>query len=106
MLNKHSKKAEISLQMIILAILGLVTLVILIFVFKDQIGNVSQKYFGIVNQTEAESKGDICETMFGGRRCQTSCDEPGSDKPYIYDLGTGYKDCKAGEKCCASESGT
>lgn len=105
MLNKHAKKGEISLQMIILAILGLVTLIILIFVFKDQIGNVSQKYFGIINQTEAESKGDICETMFGGRRCQTSCDEPDSGKPYIYDLGTGYKDCK-GQKCCASESGT
>ena len=101
MKHKSHKKAQISMQMIIMAILGLIVLIILIFVFKDQIGRVSKTYFGITEQTEAEAKGEICQSMFGGKRCMTSCQDP-----YKYDLGKDFSDCKKkGMTCCATEDG-
>lgn len=100
---RKNKKGEISLQMIILAILGLVALIILIFVFKDQIGRVSKTYFGITEQVEAESKGEVCESLFGGKKCMAACDET-----YKHNLGTDFSDCKAMQGkpiCCASDAG-
>lgn len=105
-----SKKGiELTMQTIIVAVLMLIVLVVLIMVFRGQIGKSSQRYFAIGNQSEQELQAtDKCMTLFGNRRCLNECPVeeikvPGGESRYVVWTpvpagAKGWSDCKA--TCC------
>ena len=88
------KGVELSIQAIIVLVLGLIVLVILIIVIRGQIGKGTLKYTNITAEAEKEFKGDRCTGFLLPRICADSC-----PKGYEIDLGTGFKDCKL-KHCC------
>ena len=90
------KGGEMSIQAIIMIVLGLVVLVILIIVFRGQIGKGTLKYQNLSEEAFQEAKGKVCEGFLLGRECMpTSC-----STGYRKALGKGWTDCNQGEVCC------
>jgi len=86
------KKAQgLSLQVIIIAALSLVVLVILIIIFRQQIGTGAKRYTDIGQSAEDEVKGEKCISFITARQCST--DAPSEDFGWI---DVGKKDCKTG----------
>lgn len=87
---------ELSINTIIVIVLGLLVLVILIFILQKYIHEGTQKYFNLSEEAEKQIRADdVCEKMFSGRVCLPSCNN-------TVDLGAEWKDCKlkAGTRCC------
>ena len=61
------KKAEISMQMIVFAIIALLVLVVVIFVFRDQIGRVATSFTGIGSEAGCEAQ--IATSGLFGKKC-------------------------------------
>ena len=103
------KKRAVSLSMntIVIAGLALLILVILILVFRGQIGKTTQSYLDIGKQASEEAKvTDKCETLLGNRVCvQSNCPPSqvvGKQTVSYYKLAEpqkGWSDCK-GKVCC------
>ncbi|MBD3319245.1 hypothetical protein GF342_05030 [Candidatus Woesearchaeota archaeon] len=83
------------------AILALLVLVILAFIFRDQIG----KAFGFIDTVGNESagglSGDKCEVFGTQRQCADSCSDlrQGSIR-YVRVPGSNFDDCTQGQVCC------
>ncbi len=74
-------KKGIAMQTLVMAILALVVLVILIFVFRDQIGKSMEKYTKIADESERAVEGDTCGALFSNTRCVSddNCENLGDD---------------------------
>ncbi|MBS3135417.1 hypothetical protein J4401_00475 [Candidatus Woesearchaeota archaeon] len=95
------KKGDLSINMIIMIVLGLIVLIILIAVFKEQITKGAEAFLGIGKDAKDGAEGKKCMTFAATRKCVSSgnppkCDEgwreypPGQDK---------FTDCTRGI-CC------
>ena len=62
------KKADLSIQLIIVAIIALIVLAVVVLIFFDQIKNVAKGF------TKTREDSQICRTDFlGGQKCDKSC---------------------------------
>ncbi|TKJ17376.1 hypothetical protein CEE44_02475 [Candidatus Woesearchaeota archaeon B3_Woes] len=94
-------KKGIAMQTLVMAILSLVVLVILIFVFRTQIGNTMEKYTNIADESEKAVKGDTCGALFSDTRCIS-----GSDCSVLGDSWTTESSLKCVNKdkiCCKEQ---
>jgi hypothetical protein len=64
-----SKKADISVNTIVMAALALMVLIILLFIFRNQISNVAGGFTSVGNNAKAGAEGTNCLSMLGGRAC-------------------------------------
>ncbi|MBS3166647.1 hypothetical protein J4403_00380 [Candidatus Woesearchaeota archaeon] len=53
MLIKSSKKGELSLETVIIAIIALIVLITVILIFSKQISNAASSLFGVADQTNS-----------------------------------------------------
>lgn len=83
------KRAELSMQIVVIAIIALLVLVVMIFVFRDQIGNITKGYKKAGDQANT----DICVSFLSGGSRQCSSDLPGDDWVKVDDPKDGWKDC-------------
>lgn len=85
---------------IVIAALALLILVILILVFRSQIGKTSQSYIDIGEQASKEAGGaNKCQSLLSSNACY-----PGPNCPSKYVLipepAKKWSDCGKGEVCC------
>lgn len=91
----NKKGAEFAIGTIVMMVLGLVVLVILILVFRQQITKSSQGYTDLGQQALS---GENCKTQT--QSCMT-LNECGDKKGrQITSVFGGWKDCKEGQICC------
>ncbi len=72
------------MQTLVMAILALVVLVILIFIFRTQIGNTMEKYTKIADESEKAIEGEICGAWLSDTKCI-------SDKECSKELGDDWQ---------------
>lgn len=70
-----SKKADMSINTIVAAALAIFLLLVLMFVFKNQIGNLAGGFFSAGNSAKAGINGTTCQTLIGGRVCNENIDK-------------------------------
>jgi hypothetical protein len=70
-----AKKAEMSINAIVAAALALIVLVILLFIFKNQIGNIAGGFTSAGNNAKGGISGTTCKTLLGDRICENQCDD-------------------------------
>jgi len=92
------KKSEMSMNVVIMAVLGLVVLIVLILVFNDQIRGAAAKYFNIGQNAGEGAEGKRCVTLISSasRKCIATCEEGWTE---ISPSDKEWKDCKSA-KCC------
>ena len=100
--KKHfmKKKGMLSLQMVVVAALALIVLVVLAFVFRDNITRTAKSFFKIGEDAEAAARGTKCVTFLtaGTHKCAPSCEKGWHE---IYPSGGEWTDCKeTNTKCC------
>ena len=98
------RAVQLSTQTMILIILGLIVLVVLIFLFKGQIGKGAKQYFDIGEQAAGEADVEKCSSgLIIDRQCAKSCSDLEKDSIYFYHA-IGKRDCEktqgAGYICC------
>ncbi|MFC1691540.1 hypothetical protein ACFL0W_05160 [Nanoarchaeota archaeon] len=93
MIKPIQKKADISLNMIIIAVIALVVLIVILVIFSGK--------FNIFGKSVTDESGKYssnnCVLPGSGRTCKTGCD-PFNERLINPPLG-GWKDCKSGD-CC------
>ncbi len=96
-------KKGIAMQTLVMAILALVVLVILIFVFRDQIGKSMEKYTKIADESEKAIEGEICGAWLSDTKCisngKTCSEELGED----WKLESSLKCVDTAKICCEKE---
>jgi len=99
------KRAQgLPINTIVIAALGLLVLVILAFVIRNQIAQGTKKYTEIGK--EAEIKADKCASIILNRACnENACDEKKGQRQ-VYSPAGEWADCKAANKqyCCEGTS--
>ncbi|MBU0461864.1 MAG: hypothetical protein KJ574_04735 [Nanoarchaeota archaeon] len=87
-----SKKAEMSLNVIIVAVLALVILIILILIFTGK----AKVFTNQTSETEQQYSASRCEGPASPAKCRTSteCDDERG-------ISMGEKDCGSGKVCCS-----
>ena len=63
------KKADMSIQTIVIAVLALTVLLILIFIFKNQTGKANTGFNYASNDAIGGIQGTKCQTMFSDTKC-------------------------------------
>ena len=67
------KKADLSINMVVMAALAIIVLLILIFVFKGQINGASNSFFDISKWAHGSARGEVCKSIASsGRVCASS----------------------------------
>jgi len=89
------KGVELGIQTVVVAALGLIVLVILIIVIRQQIGAGAQRYTDISKEAEKQII-DRCEGFLSARTCEASC----GDKTTVPAPSKGWQDCTQGQVCC------
>ncbi|MBW2979883.1 hypothetical protein KY360_00520 [Candidatus Woesearchaeota archaeon] len=91
------KKGMLSLQMVVVAVLALIVLVVLSFVFRDNITRTAKEFFRIGEDAGEAARGTKCVTFLtaGTRKCVDPCPE---DWREVYPVGEKWTDCD--KKCC------
>jgi len=94
------KKGQgLPINTIIIAALGMLVLIILAFVIRNQIAQGTKKYTEIGK--EAEIKVDKCGSVILNRACSIGCD-PAKTRE-VYSPAGAWDDCKdKGGHCCES----
>lgn len=93
----NKKGVQLSIQTMILIVLGLIVLVLLIWIIRGQISKGGSQYFNISETAAGEAKMDKCKSGFFTRRqCAGSC---GSIVDDYFWHNIGKLDCKTGT-CC------
>lgn len=64
-----SRKADMSIQTVVVAALAMIVLIILIVIFKTQIGNLAGGFTSTGNSAKSGLAGKTCQTLIGGRVC-------------------------------------
>jgi len=88
-----NRKAQgLSMRTIVLAIIALLVLVVIIFIFSGQIGEVSKGF------SDARDSSNLCRTDFlGGQKCikeDTNCPKNWEEHSSAKCEDSGYKCCK------------
>lgn len=93
------KKANISTETIIYAVIALTVLILLLIIFRTQIGKSAGGIGSVSDEANKGLKGENCKTLFGDRIC-------GLNEPNGYTCNIvpnkpsgGWKDCP-GAECC------
>ena len=90
-------KRGIAMQTLVIAILSLIVLIILIFVFKGQIGSLMGQYTSVANRSETTAAGDMCGGLFTSTKCvDGAC-------PEGYEIDSSLK-CDPDTKSCCKKS--
>ena len=91
------KKGDLSIQTIIVAILGLLVLIVLAFIFRDQITKAASNYFSIGKDATDSAQGNKCVSILtaGNHKCADKCD----GEWHELNTATKWTDCKE-RKCC------
>ena len=91
------KKADLSLNTVVMAILALVVMIVLILVFREQIGSAAQRYFNIGDEAEETALGKKCQSFLSPSTRQ--CGDTRPDELYEWrNLGS-TEDCLAPSVC-------
>jgi len=94
------KKGDIAIGTVISVVLGLVVLVIIILVVRQQVTKGASKYSEIGEQ--ATIKQDTCTSFIMGRVCSNNaCDINKGYKEKFPPTGE-WTDCGSGKHCCES----
>jgi hypothetical protein len=95
------KRGAISMEMIVYAALALIVLVLLGYIFRQQIGSSAGSLFKIGKEAEEGARGERCVTMMTAtsRKCSDKACETGWHEVYTSDK---WKDCPD-KKCCEKE---
>ena len=91
------KGVELSIQAVIVLVLGLIVLVILIVVVRSQIMKGTERYTTIGKEAEKEFT-DQCAGIFRQRTCEAACTT--GFKEVLPVPKNGWTDCESGESCC------
>ena len=90
----NKRGAELALNTIIYAALGIIVLIVLILIFTGQFGQLSKKYTSIGEKAVSDAGTNNCETFFSGRRCLQGC-PPGTEANQLYACEqTGFSCCE------------
>jgi hypothetical protein len=94
------KKSAISMEMVVYAALALIVLVLLGYIFRQQIGSSAGSLFKIGKEAEEGARGERCITVMTAtsRQCLDKCEEGWHE---VYSSGD-WKDCEK-KKCCEKE---
>lgn len=92
------KKGMLSIQVVVMATLALIVLVVLVFVFRENIGRTSSSFFKIGEDAEEGARGVKCVSFMttGTHKCASSCETGWHE---IYSPEGKWTDCKE-NKCC------
>ena len=94
------KAVQLSIQTMIIVILGLIVLVVLIFLIRGQISKGAAQYFKIGESAAKEAATDICESgLFVERQCSANCADLTKNSKYYW-KSIGIRGCTKGEICC------
>lgn len=74
------KKADLSMNTIVIAVLALIVLVVLAFVFRDQISNATKGFTFVGDDAKAGIAGVKCETLLGDKICSSNMNRAGYEK--------------------------
>lgn len=66
---KMNKKGDISINTIVVAALSITVLIIMIFIFRNQIGNISGGFTTIGSDAKQNINGTKCESILGDKVC-------------------------------------
>jgi len=88
----HKRGQGFSINTIVMIVVGLVAVVIVILLFRQQITTGSGQYEQISQGTGLEA--DRCFNLIEGRSCAENCPEG------YESVGGSWKDCDRGEQCC------
>lgn len=93
------KGVELSINTMIIVILGLVVLVVLFYAIQRGITGGTNKYFNFSQEAENQLKAEnTCAKMFSGRMCyQSAC--PAS---YV-EISGDWEDCKKNSRICCEK---
>jgi len=92
----NKKATELTMQTIVIAVLCLVILFILIFIFRDQVGRQLSGYNLIAQQSENQSRGETCGGFFNDYQCFAKC-------PDGYSISN-MKGCTGSTPVCCKKS--
>ncbi len=93
------KAVQLSIQTMILVILGLIVLVVLIFLIRGQISKGASQYFDIGESAAKEASIKECSSgLFVERKCAPSCTGLTQNSKYYW-KSVGIRNCKE-EICC------
>lgn len=89
------------MNIVVMAILALIVLVVLSFVFSDQIRTAASSYFGIGKDATDGAQGKKCVTIVSAasHKCISACEEGWEE---VFPSGGEWTDCK--EKCCEKKA--
>lgn len=76
------KKADLSIQTIVVAVLALTVLIILIIIFKNQTGKAAGGFSLVGDDALGGLSGKKCQTLLGDKVCGKSTKYP--DTEYVY----------------------
>ena len=98
-----SKKGDfLVMDNIIIAVLDLLALIVLIFIFRSFIFENSDRIKKIGSEAEEQARGEKCRTFFGNRMCIEQGKCPSSDanlQKYEYQIVNGECDDKSKVSC-------
>ncbi|MBS3157685.1 hypothetical protein J4206_00180 [Candidatus Woesearchaeota archaeon] len=103
---KRGKKADLSINIIVIAIIALLVLVVIIYIFNSQTKKVTGGYTGITDKALAPK----CEGFLGenGNCKKTSCDSKEESEVPLPEKAAVWQDCDekgaASWKCCKSKA--
>jgi|GEM_PF-7071788 len=69
----NKKATELTMQTVVIAVLCLVILAILIFVFGGQVRKSLSGYNAIADQSENQTRGETCGGFFNDYQCFAKC---------------------------------
>jgi len=91
----NKKRAGLSINMIIVAALGLIVLVIVAFIFRTQVIDYASKYTQTADSAVKSAEGKTCATLFSTRKCSANKPTPGEWTP----VSGEWTDCGKDKKC-------
>ena len=98
-MNKNKKAQGLSLNMIIIAVLGLIVLVIIAVIFRSHILAYSKGYKDTADKAISSADGEKCISILSSLNRKCSEDSPGQDWGEVPLEKEKWADCKEKEKC-------
>jgi hypothetical protein len=89
------KRGEFTWNPIVYGALAIIVLLILFFVFKEQITQHSRSLFDIGDDVTKQAKGEKCQSFFLGQYCSNNDACKDADE-----IVPGNFDCEKGNACC------
>jgi hypothetical protein len=107
MIIKNKKGMQV-IEIIVFIVIALVVLFVVLWIFREQIGNALKGYTGISEQTIETAEGIRCETILGDKSCQAPDSKgkcPESTRLVNPPTGKSWTDCTAasGKTLCCEQ---